>query len=66
MCYSAQVIQAVRKMYRQLGIRLEYDEAERLFFRCVSMRTDKNCVHRWQDRPCPKCPQMKRAAIAMA
>jgi hypothetical protein len=33
MCYSAQVIQAVRKMYRQLGIRLDYDEAERLFFR---------------------------------
>src|SRR5277367_3273510 len=33
MCYSAQVIQAVRKMYRQLGIRLDYDEAEKLFFR---------------------------------
>jgi putative SOS response-associated peptidase YedK len=33
MCYSAQVIQSVRKMYRQLGIRLDYDEAERLFFR---------------------------------
>jgi len=33
MCYSAQVIQAARKMYRQLGIRLDYDEAERLFFR---------------------------------
>jgi hypothetical protein len=32
-CDSAQVIQAVRKMYRQLGIRLDYDEAERLFFR---------------------------------
>jgi putative SOS response-associated peptidase YedK len=33
MCYSAQVIQSVRKLYRQLGIRLDYDEAERLFFR---------------------------------
>src|SRR6202790_1061082 len=33
MCYSAQVIQAARKMYRQLGIRLDYDEAEKLFFR---------------------------------
>jgi hypothetical protein len=33
MCYSAQVIQAARKMYRQLGIRLDYDEAERLFLR---------------------------------
>jgi putative SOS response-associated peptidase YedK len=33
MCYSAQVIQSVRKMYRQLGIRLDYDEAEKLFFR---------------------------------
>src|ERR1700736_6558049 len=33
MCYSAQVIQAARKMYRQLGIRLDYDEAEKLFSR---------------------------------
>ena len=33
MCYSAQVIQMVRKLNRQLGIRLEYDEVERLFFR---------------------------------
>lgn len=33
MCYSAQVIQAVRKMYRQLGLRLDYDEAEKLFVR---------------------------------
>ncbi len=33
MCYSAQVIQVVRKLHRQLGIRLDYDEAEKLFFR---------------------------------
>src|ERR1700727_1789598 len=33
MCYSAQVIQMVRKLSRQLGIRLDYDEVERLFFR---------------------------------
>jgi len=33
MCYSAQVVQTVRKLHRQLGIRLDYDEAERLFFR---------------------------------
>jgi putative SOS response-associated peptidase YedK len=33
MCYSAQVIQMARKLHRQLGIRLDYDEAERLFFR---------------------------------
>jgi putative SOS response-associated peptidase YedK len=33
MCYSAQVVQVVRKLHRQLGIRLDYDEAERLFFR---------------------------------
>jgi putative SOS response-associated peptidase YedK len=32
-CYSAQVIQMVRKLNRQLGIRLDYDEVERLFFR---------------------------------
>jgi putative SOS response-associated peptidase YedK len=33
MCYSAQVIQVARKLHRQLGIRLDYAEAERLFFR---------------------------------
>jgi putative SOS response-associated peptidase YedK len=33
MCYSAQVIQMVRKLSRQLGIRLDYDEIEKLFFR---------------------------------
>ena len=33
MCYSAQVIQMARKLHRQLGIRLDYAEAERLFFR---------------------------------
>ena len=33
MCYSAQVVQVVRKLHRQLGIRLDLDEAEKLFFR---------------------------------
>lgn len=33
MCYSAQVVQMVRKLNRQLGIRLDYEEAQRLFFR---------------------------------
>jgi putative SOS response-associated peptidase YedK len=33
MCYSAQVIQAARKLHRQLGIRLDYADAEKLFFR---------------------------------
>jgi putative SOS response-associated peptidase YedK len=33
MCYSAQVVQMARKLSRQLGIRLDYDEVERLFFR---------------------------------
>jgi putative SOS response-associated peptidase YedK len=33
MCYSAQVIQVVRKLHRELGIRLDYDEAFRLFMR---------------------------------
>jgi putative SOS response-associated peptidase YedK len=33
MCYSAQVLQTARKLYRQFGLRLDYDEAERLFFR---------------------------------
>jgi putative SOS response-associated peptidase YedK len=33
MCYSAQVIQMARKLHRQLGIRLDYSEIEKLFFR---------------------------------
>jgi putative SOS response-associated peptidase YedK len=33
MCYSAQVIQMARKLHRQLGLRLDYAEAEKLFFR---------------------------------
>ena len=33
MCYSAQVVQMVRKIHRDLGIRMDYAEAERLFFR---------------------------------
>ncbi len=33
MCYSAQVIQTARKLSRQLGIKFDYDEVERLFFR---------------------------------
>jgi putative SOS response-associated peptidase YedK len=32
MCYSAQVVQMARKLYRQLGLRLDYGEAERLFY----------------------------------
>ncbi len=31
MCYSAQVVQVVRKLHRELGIRLDYEEAFRLF-----------------------------------
>jgi putative SOS response-associated peptidase YedK len=33
MCYSAQILQSVRKLYRDLGIRLDYAEAQRLFER---------------------------------
>jgi len=33
MCYSAQIVQVIRKLHRQLGIRLDYAEAERLFLR---------------------------------
>lgn len=33
MCYSAQVIQTARKLHRQFGLRLDYIEAEKLFFR---------------------------------
>lgn len=33
MCYSAQVVQVIRKLHRELGIRLDFEEAERLFLR---------------------------------
>jgi putative SOS response-associated peptidase YedK len=33
MCYSAQVMQTARKLQRQMGLRLDYAEAEKLFFR---------------------------------
>lgn len=33
MCFSAQVVQMVRKLHRDLSIRLDYAEAERLFVR---------------------------------
>jgi putative SOS response-associated peptidase YedK len=35
MCYSAQVVQMARKLSRQLGIRLDYAEVEKLFFRRI-------------------------------
>ena len=31
MCYSAQVVQAFRKLHRELGTRLDYDMALQLF-----------------------------------
>jgi putative SOS response-associated peptidase YedK len=31
MCYSAQILQSVRKLHRELGLRLDYDEALKLF-----------------------------------
>jgi putative SOS response-associated peptidase YedK len=33
MCYSAQVVQVMRKLHRTLGIRLDYEEAWKLFAR---------------------------------
>jgi putative SOS response-associated peptidase YedK len=33
MCYSAQVVQMARKLSRRLGIRMDYAEVEKLFFR---------------------------------
>ena len=33
MCYSAQVVQMLRKLNRELGLRLDYEEAEKLFLR---------------------------------
>jgi len=39
MCYSAQVVQTARKLHRQLGIRLDHDEIERLFLRRLDDRS---------------------------
>lgn len=39
MCYSAQVVQMARKLHRQLGMRLDYDEIEKLFFRRLDAPT---------------------------
>ena len=33
MCYSAQVVQLLRKFQREVGIRLDFAEAEKLFLR---------------------------------
>lgn len=33
MCYSAQIVQVIRKLQRQLGVRLDYAEAAKLFLR---------------------------------
>jgi hypothetical protein len=33
MCYSALVVQGVRKLNRQLGLQLDYIESEKLFLR---------------------------------
>jgi putative SOS response-associated peptidase YedK len=39
MCYSAQVVQFARKLKRQMGLRLDYEEAEKLFFRRLAEPT---------------------------
>lgn len=41
MCYSAQVVQVVRKLHRNLGVRLDMDEALKLFVR----RLDDPSLH---------------------
>jgi putative SOS response-associated peptidase YedK len=33
MCYSAQVVQGARKLFRELGARLDYEQSEKLFLR---------------------------------
>ena len=33
MCYSAQVIQVMKKLQRELGVVLDYEAAEKLFLR---------------------------------
>src|ERR1700679_3365478 len=64
MCDSAQVIQAVRKMYRQLGIRLDYDEAERLFFRRLddpTLNISRGFEANFDDAPTDKAGRIKTA-----
>jgi putative SOS response-associated peptidase YedK len=41
MCYSAQVVQMARKLNRQLGIRMDYAEVEKLFFQ----RLEDSSIH---------------------
>jgi len=41
MYYSARVIQMARKLHRQIGIHIDYDEIEKLFFR---RRPSMNCT----------------------
>jgi hypothetical protein len=43
MCYSALVIQVVRKLHRELGIRLDYEEAFNLFMQRLDDRSIAIC-----------------------
>ena len=65
MCYSAQVIQMARKLHRQFGLRIDYDEVERLFFRrleypgiVISRGFEANFAD-------PETPQQRRIADAI-
>jgi putative SOS response-associated peptidase YedK len=65
MCYSAQVIQMARKLHRQFGLRIDYDEVERLFFRrlddpgiVISRGFEANFAD-------PATPQQRRIADAI-
>jgi len=65
MCYSAQVVQLARKLHRQFGLRLDYDEAERLFFRRLedpSLSISRGFEANFED---PKTPQQQRIKDAI-
>jgi putative SOS response-associated peptidase YedK len=67
MCYSAQVVQVIRKLHRQLGIRLDYDEAERLFLRRLedpSLNISRGFEANFEDPTTEQGERIKLAIIA--
>src|ERR1700733_179285 len=65
MCYSAQIVQVARKLHRELGIRLDYEEAFRLFMRRLddsSVLISRGFEANFED---PKSEQERRIKAAI-
>jgi putative SOS response-associated peptidase YedK len=64
MCYSAQIVQIVRKLHRQLGIRLDYAEAESLFMRRLedpSLNISRGFEANFEEPSTPQEQRIKQA-----